>query len=126
MKDGFGDVGAAGASADGGLGRREERLNGGANQCHETAPKQAAKGGGELEGSLPVGGVGAFLLRDPHPEVLAGSNGKGDFHAGVVGTAKALCHEVGDEGYPTVVDFVRAVVDTRGGARTAKYVFGDA
>ena len=106
--------------------RREERFNGWTNQCHETAPEQAAEGGGELEGSLPAGGVGAFLLGYPHPEVLAGSDGKCDFHVGMVSTVEALRYEVGDEGYPTVVDFVRAVVDTRGGARAAQYVFGDA
>ena len=126
MQDGFGDVGATGASADGGLVRREEGFNGRTYHCHEAAPEKAAEGSGELEGTLPAGGVSAFLLGNPHPEIFAGSNGKCDFHIGVVSAVETLRDEVGDEGYPTVVDFVRTVVDTRGGAGAAKYVLGDA
>ena len=68
---------------------------------------------------MSVGGISAFFFGNPNPEVNAGPNGESNFQAGVVGTVEALCYEVGDEGYPTVVDFVGAVVNTGGGARAA-------
>ena len=66
-----------------------------------------------MEGSLSVGSVCSLLFGDPYPQVDVDAKDEGLVPKVGVNYVECLPDEVGREGGPRMVDFVRSVVESR-------------
>ena len=86
------------------------RFNEGGDFVHETSTEDSSQGRWELQGSLPVGGVGPFLFWNPYAKVDVDSEDEGLVPVVGVNETESVPQEARGEGYSRMIDLVGSIV----------------